>query len=48
MFDELRKEGVADADLARVVSPIGIDIGARSDAEIAIAVAAQLVEKGRR
>jgi xanthine dehydrogenase accessory factor len=48
MFDELRKEGVADAGLARVVSPIGLDIGATSDAEIAIAVAAQLVEAGRR
>jgi len=48
MFDELRKEGVADSDLARVVSPIGLDIGATSDAGIAIAVAAQLVEAGRR
>jgi xanthine dehydrogenase accessory factor len=48
MFEELRKEGVAEDDLSRVVSPIGIDIGAKSDAEIAIAVAAQLVGKGRR
>jgi xanthine dehydrogenase accessory factor len=44
MFEELRRDGVADADLGRVASPIGLDIGGRSDAEIAVAIAAQLIE----
>jgi xanthine dehydrogenase accessory factor len=44
MYADLRKEGVTEADLARVVSPLGLDIGGRSDAEIAVAIAAQLVQ----
>lgn len=43
MYKELREDGVSDNDLARVSSPIGIDIGARTDPEIAVAVAAELV-----
>jgi xanthine/CO dehydrogenase XdhC/CoxF family maturation factor len=44
MYGELRQDGVADSDLARVRSPIGLDIGGRSDAEIAVAIASQLVQ----
>ncbi len=43
----LRDRGVSDAALRRVASPIGLPIGARSDAEIAIAIAAQLVRQLR-
>lgn len=35
--------GVPEAELARVRCPIGIDVGARSPAEIAVAVAAEVV-----
>lgn len=48
MFDDLRRDGVGQAELDRVASPAGLDIGARSDAEIAVAIAAQLVERRRR
>jgi xanthine dehydrogenase accessory factor len=44
MFEELRQGGVANADVEGVSSPIGLDIGGRSDAEIAVAIAAQLVQ----
>lgn len=44
LFEELRNEGVAAADLERISSPVGLDIGARSDPEIATAIAAELVE----
>jgi xanthine dehydrogenase accessory factor len=43
MYRELRREGVSGEDLDRVSSPVGIDIGGRSDPEIAIAIAAELV-----
>ena len=39
----LREEGMADADLARLHSPIGLDIGGREPEEIALSIAAQLV-----
>ena len=40
----LRDEGVGDADLARLHAPIGIQIGARTPEEVAITIAAQLIE----
>lgn len=43
MYEELRGEGVSAAEIGRVSSPVGIDIGGRSDAEIAVAIAAELV-----
>jgi xanthine dehydrogenase accessory factor len=42
--DRLRARGVAEPDVARVHMPVGVDIGARRPAEIAVAIAAQLVE----
>ena len=42
--ERLRAEGVTDADLARIHAPIGLAIGARSPAEVAVAIGAQLVE----
>ena len=43
IFDNLRAEGVAQADIDRCHSPIGLDIGAESPAEIALAIAAEIV-----
>jgi xanthine dehydrogenase accessory factor len=43
VLDALRAGGVADADLARVRTPAGVDIGARTHAEIALAILAELV-----
>ena len=40
---ELRKRGVPDRHLARLVCPIGADVGAESPEEIAVAVAAEVV-----
>lgn len=40
----LRDDGVGDADLARLHAPIGIQIGARTPEEVAITIAAQLIE----
>lgn len=41
--DMLREEGFTDDELARIHTPIGLDIGARSAAEIALAIAAEIV-----
>jgi xanthine dehydrogenase accessory factor len=46
-LDRLREQGVADADLARICAPIGLDIGAVSPAEIAVAIMAQITERLR-
>ena len=40
----LREGGVGDADLARLHAPIGIQIGARTPDEVAVTIAAQLIE----
>jgi len=42
-FATLAGEGVGQDQLARVVTPVGLDIGARTPAEIAVAVMAQLI-----
>jgi len=39
----LRERGVSDVDIARVHRPIGLDIGSRSPAEIAVATVAGLL-----
>ena len=40
----LRERGIGDADLARLHAPIGISIGARTPDEVAVSIAAQLIE----
>ena len=40
----LRDEGIGEADLARVHQPIGIQTGARTPEEVAVTIAAQLIE----
>jgi xanthine dehydrogenase accessory factor len=42
--ERLREAGVGDADLARLHAPIGIQIGARTPEEVAVTIAAQLIE----
>jgi xanthine dehydrogenase accessory factor len=39
----LRDRGVSEAEIARIRAPIGLDIGARTPAEIAVAIMAELV-----
>jgi len=45
IFDELVAAGVSREDLDRVLAPVGVDIGAVSVEEIAISIAAQLVQQ---
>jgi xanthine dehydrogenase accessory factor len=43
-LDRLREAGLGDAQLARIHGPIGLAIGAKSPAEIAIAILAQMTQ----
>lgn len=42
--EKLRQKGFTEADIARITTPIGLDIGSETPAEIAISIAAQLIE----
>ena len=44
----LQAAGLSEEQIARIDAPIGLDIGARSPAEIAIAVLAEMTERLRR
>jgi len=48
VLDALRDEGVAEELLERIDTPAGLDIGARSPAEIALSILASIVEVRRR
>jgi xanthine dehydrogenase accessory factor len=45
--ERLKHEGLSEADIARIQAPIGLDIGAISPAEIAVAIMAQITERLR-
>jgi xanthine dehydrogenase accessory factor len=45
--ERLKQEGLNEADIARIHAPIGLDIGAVSPAEIAVAIMAQITERLR-
>ena len=45
VFAELKKRGFTDNDLKRVITPIGLDIGAKTPAEIAVSITAQMIQK---
>jgi xanthine dehydrogenase accessory factor len=46
----LREAGLSDDDIARVLSPIGLDIGARTPEETAVSICAEIIAQrtGRR
>lgn len=44
IYEELAEEGISARAIARVRSPIGIDVKGRSDPEIAIGIVAELME----
>jgi xanthine dehydrogenase accessory factor len=43
-IERLREAGLSDAELARLRSPIGLDLGARTPEETAVSVAAELIQ----
>ena len=42
--ERLRAEGVSDEDIARIHAPIGLKIGSRTPEEVAVAIAAQIIQ----
>lgn len=44
-LDRLRAAGVADADLLRLASPIGLDLGARTPEETAVSITAEMIAR---
>jgi xanthine dehydrogenase accessory factor len=46
-LERFKAQGVSDSDIARIHAPIGLDIGAISPAEIAVAIMAQITARLR-
>jgi xanthine dehydrogenase accessory factor len=46
-FNRLRREGIVGSELQRIVTPVGLDIGARTPQEIAVSIVAQLIAVNR-
>ena len=44
-IDRLREAGLSDADLRRLSSPIGLDLGARTPEETAVSIAAEIIAR---
>jgi xanthine dehydrogenase accessory factor len=40
----LRDQGMSEAELARLRSPIGLDVGARTPEETAVSIAAEIIQ----
>ncbi|MPZ22927.1 MAG: sulfurylase large subunit [Dehalococcoidia bacterium] len=47
VFQHLLEEGLAKADLERVHSPVGVDIGAETPEEIAVSILAEIIQVRR-
>lgn len=47
-LDRLRAEGFSEAEIARIHAPVGLDIGAKSPAEIAVSIMAQITQRLRK
>ncbi|PWE56538.1 XdhC/CoxF family protein [Metarhizobium album] len=47
-IERLKEAGIGDIALSRIAAPIGLDIGAASPAEIAVAILAQVIQAFRR
>jgi xanthine dehydrogenase accessory factor len=47
-LDRLRAAGVSEAAIARIHAPVGLDIGAKTPAEIAVSILAQITQSLRR
>ena len=48
VLDALRSDGVTEPLIARIDTPAGLDIGARTPAEVALSILASIVEERRR
>ena len=47
VFDDLRAAGIPEEALRRIRAPVGLDLGSVTVSEIALSIAAQLVEVRR-
>lgn len=45
--ERLKAQGISEADIARIAAPIGLEIGAISPPEIAVAIMAQITARAR-
>jgi xanthine dehydrogenase accessory factor len=48
IFDDLRKEGIAGSDLHRIHTPIGLSIASHTPEEIAVSIAAEIIQVKNR